>query len=101
MKPWSPDAHGEGAATTALARSGLAVRIGAFRRLLRGIKADLRGPLPGTEGLRRPARLRARGAHLLRRYGWKILLAVFLYYLIRDSILYIILPLLVARQIAN
>lgn len=32
-----------------------------------------------------------------KRYGWKLFAAFFLYYLIRDSFLYIILPLLIAR----
>jgi hypothetical protein len=34
-----------------------------------------------------------------RRRGWKIITVVILYYLIRDSVLYILLPYLVARQI--
>jgi hypothetical protein len=33
---------------------------------------------------------------LLRRRGWKFFLIIFLYYLIRDSILYIIIPFYVA-----
>ena len=35
----------------------------------------------------------------VRRRGWKVIAIVFLYYLIRDSILYILLPYLVAREI--
>lgn len=35
---------------------------------------------------------------LIRIYGWKIVAAFFVYYLIRDSILYIILPWLIARH---
>ena len=34
-----------------------------------------------------------------RRRGWKVIVVVFLYYLIRDSFLYILLPYLVAREI--
>jgi hypothetical protein len=34
-----------------------------------------------------------------RQRGWKIITVVILYYLIRDSVLYILLPYLVARQI--
>lgn len=33
----------------------------------------------------------------IKEKGWKIVLAIFTFYLIRDSILYIILPLLIAR----
>jgi hypothetical protein len=36
---------------------------------------------------------------VVRAYGWKLLLAVFLFYLIRDTILYIIIPLLAGRAI--
>ncbi len=35
----------------------------------------------------------------LRRRGWKVIAIVIAYYLIRDSILYILLPYLVAREI--
>ncbi|OAI42350.1 hypothetical protein AYO41_00875 [Verrucomicrobia bacterium SCGC AG-212-E04] len=34
---------------------------------------------------------------LLRRRGWKFIAAVIAYYLVRDSLLYIVVPLLVAR----
>jgi hypothetical protein len=36
---------------------------------------------------------------VLRSYGWKLLLAVFVFYLIRDTFLYIILPLIAGRAI--
>jgi hypothetical protein len=34
---------------------------------------------------------------LLRQRGWKFIAAVLAYYLVRDSVLYIVIPLLVAR----
>lgn len=34
---------------------------------------------------------------LLRRRGWRFIAAVIAYYLVRDSLLYIVVPLLVAR----
>jgi hypothetical protein len=34
---------------------------------------------------------------LLRQRGWKFIAAVIAYYLVRDSVLYIVVPLLVAR----
>ena len=34
---------------------------------------------------------------LLRQRGWKFIAAVIAYYLVRDSLLYILVPLLVAR----
>tara|TARA_B100000941_G_scaffold141851_1_gene100545 strand:+ start:160 stop:348 length:189 start_codon:yes stop_codon:yes gene_type:complete len=34
---------------------------------------------------------------MFRKYGWKIGLAIFMYYLIRDVTLYIILPYLIMR----
>ncbi len=33
----------------------------------------------------------------LKQKGWKIVVAVFLFYLIRDSLLYLVLPYLAAR----
>lgn len=35
----------------------------------------------------------------VREKGWKILLGIFMFYLIRDTILYIIIPVLIARGI--
>jgi len=34
---------------------------------------------------------------LVKKYGWKLVVAVFMYYLIRDSILYILIPYLIAK----
>jgi len=34
---------------------------------------------------------------LVRQRGWKFLLAIFAYYLVRDTILYVAIPLYVAR----
>ena len=34
---------------------------------------------------------------LVKKYGWKLVVAVFIYYLIRDSILYILIPYLIAK----
>ena len=34
---------------------------------------------------------------MVRKYGWKVGLAIFMYYLIRDVTLYIILPYLIMR----
>ncbi|MDA0913150.1 MAG: hypothetical protein O2818_09620 [Bacteroidetes bacterium] len=36
---------------------------------------------------------------LIKKYGWKIVVAVFFYYLIRDSILYILIPYLIAKGV--
>lgn len=33
-----------------------------------------------------------------RRYGWKIFAVFFVYYLIRDAILYLLIPYLIARH---
>ncbi len=62
-------------------RSGLAQ----FRR-------DLRAPLPDHERLTRRERWRLRTRLLVGRYGWKLVLGVFAYYLIRDLALYVLLP---------
>ena len=36
---------------------------------------------------------------LLRKKGWYVILAIFLYYLIRDTILYILIPFMIAKEI--
>jgi hypothetical protein len=36
---------------------------------------------------------------VIKAYGWRLLLAVFVFYLIRDTILYIIIPLAAGRAI--
>lgn len=46
------------------------------------------------------AEFRANGWRgVLRAYGWKLIVVVFVFYLIRDTILYIIIPLLAGRAI--
>lgn len=41
---------------------------------------------------------KARGfKEFVRQKGWKVVAAVFLFYLVRDSILYILIPVLAAR----
>lgn len=57
---------------------------GALRRLKQAIVAEFK-----TNGWR----------GVIRAYGWKLLLAVCVFYLIRDTILCIILPLLAGRAI--
>lgn len=68
-------------------------------RTLKQFKAALREPLPDTARLGRGARWRARLAHLNRRHGWKVLAAIAVYYLVRDTVLYLIAPYLIARQL--
>lgn len=38
---------------------------------------------------------------LIKQKGWKIFLIIFLYYLIRDTLLYIVIPFFIARGIIN
>lgn len=48
------------------------------------------------------ALLRAQGLKgFVREKGWKIVLAIFMFYLIRDSIFYIIIPLLIAHGLVT
>jgi hypothetical protein len=72
---------------------------GRVRAGLRTFREDLRRPLDGTEGLSRRGRFGRRFRFLLKKYGWRLLLVAFFYYLIRDLILYVILPYLAARHI--
>ena len=78
------------------------MRRGIIRRLwesVKQIKRDLRAPIEGTEGLSRFQKIRARFRFLFKRHGWKLVWGFLLYYLIRDSFLYILLPYLAARGI--
>lgn len=36
---------------------------------------------------------------LFRAYGWRLVAGVFVYYLVRDSVIYIVLPWLIARNV--
>lgn len=38
---------------------------------------------------------------VFKRYGWKLVIAIFCYYLVRDVTLYIIIPALVWRAFTN
>jgi hypothetical protein len=64
---------------------------GGVLHLIRKLRAFLRE----ARGVFREGGFKA----LFRRYGWKLIAVFFVYYLIRDSILYIILPYLVVRGI--
>ena len=66
---------------------------------LRAFRHDLRRPLEGTEGLPRRTRWKRRFQFLLRKYGWKVLVALFFYYLIRDLLLYVVLPIFAADKL--
>ena len=54
---------------------------------------------PGGPAGRLFARIRTKMAYYFKRYGWKVGVAIFLYYLVRDTVLYIILPLWIAGEI--
>lgn len=38
---------------------------------------------------------------LIKQKGWKVVVAIIIYYLIRDSILYILIPYLIARGLMS
>ena len=72
---------------------------GRVRRSLTQFKIDLRVPLPGQAERSRLGRIGARSRFLLTRHGWKLVVAAVVFYLIRDTLLYIVLPYFFARQI--
>lgn len=37
----------------------------------------------------------------IKIYGWKVVVVVFLYYLVRDSVLYILIPYLLAKGLLD
>ena len=77
-------------------------KLSLWRRLkgfLKQFKHDLRAPLEGSEGLTRWGKVKLRCRHLFKRYGWKLLVAICVYYLIRDGVIYILIPYLVAKKL--
>ncbi len=76
-------------------KSGILKRL---RSLFGQFKRDLREPLPGLEDKSLPVRIGGRFRYLLKKYGLKLVAAVILYYLVRDTLLYIVIPYLIARQ---
>ncbi len=70
-----------------------------FKDFMKQFKRDLREPLPEAAGLTIWGKVGARFKHLFKRYGWKLLVAICVYYLIRDGILYILIPYLVAKKL--
>ena len=69
------------------------------RDALRSFRRDLRVPLEGTESLSRRERWGRRFQYLLKKYGWRLLVLAFFYYLIRDLFLYVLLPYLAATRL--
>jgi hypothetical protein len=65
---------------------------GLLRNRLAQFREDLRAPIAEAEGQPRLTRLKLRARRLLGKYGWKLVLGVFLFYLIRDLALYVLLP---------
>ncbi|MBI5265613.1 MAG: hypothetical protein HY851_00110 [candidate division Zixibacteria bacterium] len=70
-----------------------------FRSALARIRHDWRAPLPGADRMTRRQRFTARFRFLLKNHGWKLVWGFIIFYLIRDVILYIIIPYLIARQV--
>lgn len=75
--------------------------LGRIRQFLRQFKQDIRTPLPGSTGKPLWARIRGRVGFLYRKYGWKLVAGVVAYYLVRDTLLYIILPYLIAKRLID
>ncbi len=69
-----------------------------LRSLMVQFKRDLREPLPGLADKSLSVRVAGRFRHLLKRYGLKLVAAIILFYLVRDTLLYIVIPYLIARQ---
>ena len=66
-----------------------------FRRMrtqLGEFRHDLKAPLPEGAGLSRGARLRLRIRHLVGKYGWRLVVAAIVLYLVRDLVLYVLIP---------
>jgi len=69
------------------------------RQQFTGIRRDIK-PTASERELPRGARFRVRSKRLAAKYGWRIVAAVFAFYLIRDLVLYVLLPYLAIRTFA-
>jgi hypothetical protein len=38
---------------------------------------------------------------VVRRFGWKLFVAIFIYYIVRDFLIYIAIPYLIAKHVLN
>lgn len=70
-------------------------------RFLKQFRHDLRVEIPESKGKPLGQRIRARAIFLYRRYGWKLVAGLVAYYLVRDTLLYIILPYLIASRLID
>lgn len=71
-----------------------------FAQRFEEMRRDIAVPLESERDLPRGARFRARTRRLAAKYGWRIVVAVFAFYLIRDLVLYVLLPYLAIRTFA-
>jgi hypothetical protein len=71
-----------------------------FTQQFEEMRRDIAVPLESESRLPRGARFRARTKRLVAKYGWRIVAAVFAFYLIRDLVLYVLLPYLAIRSFA-
>jgi hypothetical protein len=70
-----------------------------MRAFFKRFREDMRKPLPGTAGVPRHKRYGIRLRYLASIYGWKFVVGFIAFYLVRDVILYILLPWFVAKKL--
>ena len=61
------------------------------------LRRDFRAPIPDGEHLSRFGKLRFRSRRMVKKYGWKLVVGAFVFYLIRDVTLYLLLPYVALR----
>lgn len=64
------------------------------------IRRDFAESPVSERDLPRGARMRAKMRRLTVKYGWRIVVGVFVFYLVRDLVLYVLLPYLAIRAFA-
>jgi hypothetical protein len=72
-----------------------------LRSQLAEVRREFAAPLPGEATLSRSARFRARSRRIATRYGWRFVVTAVVFYLVRDLVLYVILPYLAVRSFAG
>ena len=63
------------------------------------VRKDFFQTVPAEFGQSVFSKFRWRFMFLFKKYGWKMILAIFVYYLVRDTTLYVLIPFLIARKV--
>lgn len=67
----------------------------------KSIRQDLRQSVPGHASRTIIHKIAWRFGFLFKKYGWKLVVVVVAYYLVRDTTVYVLIPYLVAKNVIS